>query len=103
MLPFPQREVQAAMAALTRAGYSYYLLAHGDDPAVMPVHTGLLPATLALVVKYVHHRLRGTSVSLGYHILEEELVDDEIEVLRYHHTLTDLTILYHTLTYPTIP
>ena len=98
MLPFPQEKVQAAMAALTGAGFSYYLLAHGDDPAVPPLHTGTTTGTLhtlSQVAKYVHHRLRGTSYNLGYQLLEEELVDESMEILRF--------VPYPTIPYHTIP
>ena len=103
MLPFPQQKVQEAMAALTGAGYQYYLLAHGDDPAVPPLHTGTGTGTVQTfshLAKYVHHRLQGTSYSLGYHLLEEELVNESMEVLR---CVPYLTITYHTIPYYTIP
>ena len=37
MLPFPQEKVQAAMVPLTRAGFHYFLLNHGDGPPYTPV------------------------------------------------------------------
>ena len=71
MLTLPHRELQCAMAALTRAGRKYYTFVYGDDPSEVPVHSGKVPETFQYVASYVDHQRAGIGASI-YHILKEE-------------------------------
>ena len=117
MLPLPIRELQCAMAAVTKSGRSYYILVHGDEPGEVPVHTGMRPETFEHVARFVDHRRAGVGAS-GYHVLEEEDDEEEDELpgldqFRWVHTipyhiipcssLPYHTIPYHTPPYHTIP
>ena len=102
MLPLPHRELQCAMAALSRSGRKYYILVHGDDPNEVPVHTGMVPETFRHVAKYVDHRRAGVGVS-GYHVLEEDEEEEEEELPRLGQLRLVHTIPYHTVPYRTIP
>ena len=79
MLPLPQRELQCAMAALTRSGRKYYILVHGDDPSEVPVHTTIVPETFEYLASFVDHQRVGIGASI-YHILKED--EEEEEELR---------------------
>ena len=56
---FPVKEVQEAMLALRRAGYSSYLLTHRAESASPPIHTRLDSPTHHLVAGALAHRARG--------------------------------------------
>ena len=50
--PPTPRELQCAMAALTRAGKMYHILVHSDDPCEVPVFTGMVQETFEHVASY---------------------------------------------------
>ena len=53
MMPFPLKMVVSTMAALSQAGYDFYIFAHSEDSPSPPVHTVLDFYTASLISDYV--------------------------------------------------
>ena len=91
MLPFPLKIVRLCMAALSQAGYDFYIFAHSEDSPSPPVHTFLDFYTASLISDYVSMVAKGGhSEVTDFTVLYPEVAEDE-DIFR---STTSFYVLY---------
>ena len=78
---FPLREVQAAMSAMRRAGFRYYIAAHNTSTAP-PLHTRMEDSTLEFVSGEVSRLYQGVEEDPNLFTLIDGPASEEEEEFR---------------------